>query len=67
MIPIQAAIFLYAGMLLESPKRREQFMKFLNGAGTEIEKMAESFTGKGGAVKNVPVETASEPESTEFR
>jgi len=65
MIPIQALVFLYAGMLLESPERRKQFMQFVNGAGTEIEKVIKEFGDKGGAVKDEPVETAAEPE--EFR
>lgn len=67
MIPIQAAIFLYAGMLIESPKRREQFITLLNGAGTEVEKMINNFASKKGAANNAPIETTTAEESTEFR
>jgi len=64
MIPLQAVALIYAGMLLESPTRREQFTKFLNGAGAEVEKMVGNFTSKGGVAKD---DTAAAEEPTEFR
>lgn len=71
MIPFQSLIYLYAGMLLESPERRAQFMKFLNGAGTEVEKMLNGVIGnkgvnKGGAVKKDESENTAISEPIEF-
>lgn len=61
-IPVLALI--YAGMLIENPKKREQFMGFVNEAGVSIEKAINSFMSmeKGGETKN----EAPEPEPTEF-
>lgn len=62
MIPLQALALVYAGMLLESPVRREQLTKLLSGAGAEIEKVVKNFSEKAGETKN----ESPEPEPTEF-
>lgn len=67
MIPLQALVFMYAGMLLESPERREQLIKFMNSAGAEVEKMVGNITSKGGASNNESVDSALNEEPTEFR
>lgn len=58
----QIAALVYIGMMIESPAKRQQFMKLINGAGAEVEKMMKDFTRKG-AVNDVP-DTADE---TEFK
>jgi len=67
MTPIQAIILLYAGMLIENPEKRKQFMGLINSAGASIEKTVNGFMSKGGAVKNEPAETTAPDEPTEFR
>lgn len=62
MIPLQALLFTYAGMLLESPRRREQLTKFLNGASVEVEKVVKNFSEKAGETKD----ESPEPEPAEF-
>lgn len=60
MVPIQTILLLYTGMLIESPQRREQLMKFFDGAGKEVEKVVNNFSKKKPVTKN-----DTEPEPTE--
>lgn len=61
----QILTLLYAGMLLESPQKRQQFMGFINNAGVSVEKIISNSMNRGGAV-NVP-EPAAPEEPAEFR
>lgn len=62
----QVLMLLYTGMLLESPQKRQQFMGMMNSAGLSVEKVISGLMSKGGAV-NVPNDTATTEESTEYR
>ena len=64
MIPIQAIALIYAGMMIESPERRKQFMTFINSSGANIEKTINNLTSKGGVAND---DEAAAEESTEFR
>lgn len=62
---IPALALIYAGMLIESPTKRQQFMNFANGAGASVEKVinkvSDGIKDSGEANNESP-----EPESTEF-
>lgn len=53
----QIIALLYAGMLIESPQKRQQFIGFLNNAGVSVEKIVNNFTNKGGVAKDVSAAT----------
>lgn len=64
MFPLQAAILIYTGILIESPEKRKSLMTFLNGAGAEVNKAIDGLSKKAG---DKPNDTPELPEPTEFR
>lgn len=61
---IRSATLMWLGACIRNKEDRNRTVKLINSIGNQIESTINSFSAKGGAVKNVPTATEPADEST---